>query len=175
MRKAKTISDLRTQKYKSVSVKDEMRNNLINKMRSKEQLFKGIIGYEETVIPQIQNAVLSGQDIVLLGERGQAKSRLIRALVELLDDEIPVIEGCEINDDPLNPTCSSCKDLVKKHKGLTPIKWIGKEERYGEKLATPDITVADLIGEVDPIKVAEGRYLSDDYTIHYGLIPRSLH
>ena len=173
MRKAKTISDLRTQKYKSVSVKDEMRNNLINKMRSKEQLFKGIIGYEETVIPQIQNAVLSGQDIVLLGERGQAKSRLIRALVELLDDEIPVIEGCEINDDPLNPTCSSCKDLVKKHKGLTPIKWIGKEERYGEKLATPDITVADLIGEVDPIKVAEGRYLSDDYTIHYGLIPRS--
>ena len=128
MRKAKTISDLRTQKYKSVSVKDEMRNNLINKMRSKEQLFKGIIGYEETVIPQIQNAVLSGQDIVLLGERGQAKSRLIRALVELLDDEIPVIEGCEINDDPLNPTCSSCKDLVKKHKGLPPIKWIGKEE-----------------------------------------------
>lgn len=173
MRKAKTISDLKTQGYKSISVKEEMRNNLIAKIRNKEPLFAGIIGYEETVIPQIQNAVLSGQDIVLLGERGQAKSRLIRALIELLDEEIPFIKGCEINDDPFNPTCSSCKDLVKKHKGLTPIEWMNRQERYGEKLATPDITVADLIGEVDPIKVAEGRYLSDDYTIHYGLIPRS--
>ena len=173
MAKPKTIDELKHTGYKSISIRQEMRANLINKMRAKETLFPGIIGYENTVIPQLQNAILSGQDIILLGERGQAKSRLIRALVELLDEEIPVIANCEINDDPLIPTCISCREIVKKEKGKTPIKWLNRKERYGEKLATPDITVADLIGEVDPIKVAEGRYLADEYTIHYGLIPRT--
>ncbi len=136
-------------------------------------MFPGIIGYQETVVPQVENAILSGHDLIFLGERGQAKSRIARSLVELLDEEVPVIAGCEINDDPFAPICKSCLDTIEKLGDETPIAWISREQRYGEKLATPDTTIADLIGEVDPIKVAEGRYLSDELTIHYGLVPRT--
>jgi magnesium chelatase subunit I len=150
-----------------------MRRNLIEKMRKGEDIFPGILGFEETVIPQLQNAILSGQDIIFLGERGQAKSRLIRAMVNLLDEEMPIVFGSEVNDDPFEPISKHAKDLIEDKGDATPVEWIGRERRYGEKLATPDITIADLIGEVDPIRVAEGRYLSDELTIHYGLIPRT--
>ena len=173
MTQAKTIGELRQSEYRVLNVKDELRKNLVARIRTGEELFPGIVGYEETVLPQIENAILSGQDIILLGERGQAKTRIIRALVGLLDPEVPVIEGCEINDSPYNPTCSSCLARVEAEGDTAPIAWLPRDRRYGEKLATPDITIADLIGEVDPIKVAEGRYLSDEFTIHYGLIPRT--
>ena len=150
-----------------------MRRNLIEKMRKGEELFPGILGFEETVIPQLQNAVLSGQDVIFLGERGQAKSRLIRSLVNLLDEQIPIIQGSEVNEDPFNPISKHGVDLLADMGESMPIEWVGRDRRYGEKLATPDITIADLIGEVDPIRVAEGRYLSDELTIHYGLIPRT--
>jgi magnesium chelatase subunit I len=155
-----------------MTVKQEMRKNLISRIERGEEHFPGIIGYEETVLPHLENAILSGQDIIFLGERGQAKSRLIRSLVNLLDEEIPAIAGCEINDSPFAPICRRCRDLIAAEGDDAEIEWIDRERRYGEKLATPDITIADLIGEVDPIKVAEGRYLSDELTIHYGLIPR---
>ena len=171
--KPKTIGTLRRSKYKPVSVRHEMRQNLVRKIRRKEQLFPGIIGYDDTVIPQLENALLAGQDLILLGERGQAKSRLIRSLTTLLDPEIPVIEGCEINDNPFSPVCRVCRTRVAEEGDKTKIRWIGPDERYSEKLATPDISIADLIGEVDPIKVAEGRYLADEHTIHYGLVPRT--
>jgi magnesium chelatase subunit I len=171
--KAKTLGELKTSGYRVLTVKEEMRKNLIAKMRAGEELFPGIMGFEESVIPQLQNAILSGQDIILLGERGQAKSRLTRALVALLDDETPVVEGSEINDNPFEPVSKYARDLVDEKGDDTPIEWVGRDRRYGEKLATPDITIADLIGEVDPIKVAEGRYLADELTIHYGLIPRT--
>ncbi len=173
MRQARTIGELRSSGYQVRSVKDEMRQNLIRKIRRGEDLFPGIVGYEDTVIPQIENAILSGQDIILLGERGQAKTRIARSLVNLLDDHIPAIAGCEINDNPFEPICASCRMKVEDMGDDTPIEWIPRDRRYGEKLATPDITIADLIGEVDPIRVAEGRYLSDELTIHYGLVPRT--
>ena len=171
--KAKTIGELRDSGYSVTPVKDEMRRNLIRRIQKKEDILPGIHGYEESVIPQLENALLSGQDLILLGERGQAKSRILRSLVQLLDDAIPAIAECEINDDPFNPICRACRDKVEKDGDKVPIAWIGRDRRYGEKLATPDSTIADLIGEVDPIKVAEGRYLSDELTIHYGLIPRT--
>ncbi len=170
--KPRTIRELRNSGYKLLSVKQEMRKNLIQRIESGQAHFPGIIGYEETVLPHLENAILSGQDIIFLGERGQAKSKLIRSLIGLLDDEIPVIAGCEINDNPFAPICRRCRDLVDADSHHTEITWIDRERRYGEKLATPDITIADLIGEVDPIRVAEGRYLSDELTIHYGLVPR---
>ncbi len=173
MAKASTVGELRNSEYRVLSVKEEARKNLVARIRKGEELFPGIVGYEDTVIPHLENAILSGQDIIFLGERGQAKSRLIRALTGLLDDEIPIIQGCEINDNPYEPLCRRCIDLVAEQGDTTPVEWIGQDRRYGEKLATPDITVADLIGEVDPIKIAEGRYLSDEFTIHYGLIPRT--
>jgi len=169
----RTLGELRASGYKSRTVKQELRDNLVAKIRSGEELFPGIIGYEETVIPQIENAILSGQDIVLLGERGQAKTRIARSLINLLDAEVPVIAGGELNDDPLNPISQQARNLVAEHGDATPIAWLPRERRYGEKLATPDITIADLIGEVDPIKVAEGRYLSDELTIHYGMVPHT--
>ncbi|MDQ3703876.1 MAG: sigma 54-interacting transcriptional regulator [Chloroflexota bacterium] len=169
----RTLGELRGSEYQSLPVKEEMRKNLIRKLRDNQPIFPGIIGYEDTVIPQIENAILSGQDIIFLGERGQAKTRLARALINLLDEEIPVIKGSEINDDPYNPISAEGKRLVAEHEDLTEIDWLRREDRYGEKLATPDITIADLIGDVDPIKVAEGRYLSDELTIHYGLLPRT--
>lgn len=170
--KPRTVGELRRSGYKVISVKEELRKNLIEKVRRGEELFPGIIGFEDTVIPQIENAILSGQDIILLGERGQAKTRLIRSLVNLLDPEIPIIAGCEINDNPYAPICKRCRDLVAEFGDDVEIDWLPREARYAEKLATPDVTIADLIGEVDPIRVAEGRYLADELTIHYGLIPR---
>jgi magnesium chelatase subunit I len=171
-KKATTVGELRSSGYHVHSVKEEMRCNLIEKIRANERLFPGIIGFDDTVIPHLENAILSGQDIIFLGERGQAKSRLIRALVSLLDDEVPAIAGCEINDNPYAPICKRCRDWLAAEGEDVEITWLGRDERYGEKLATPDITIADIIGEVDPIRVAEGRYLSDELTIHYGLIPR---
>jgi len=171
--KPATLGQLRESGYQVLPVKQEMRQNLIRIMRSGGELFPGVVGYEESVIPQIENAILSGQDIILLGERGQAKTRIARSLVNLLDEETPVIAGCEINDDPFHPICRACLNRVAEEGDETPIHWISRESRYGEKLATPDITIADLVGEVDPIKVAEGRYLSDELTLHYGLIPRT--
>jgi magnesium chelatase subunit I len=168
-----TLGQLKAAGITILPVREEMRRNLIAKIRSGEDIFPGIVGYEDTVVPQLQNAILSGQDIILLGERGQAKSRIIRSLVSLLDEWTPVLEGCEIPEDPFNPISAVGKRLVEEHGDDTPVRWMHRSERYGEKLATPDITIADLIGEIDPIKVAEGRYLSDELTIHYGLIPRT--
>ncbi len=142
-------------------------------MQAHREVFQGIIGYSDTVIPNIENAILSGHDMIFLGERGQAKSRLMRVLMQLLDEKIPAIKGCEINDDPYNPICKHCRDMVAANGDKTEIVWLSREERYSEKLATPDIAMADLLGDVDPIKVAEGKYLSDELTIHYGLIPRT--
>ncbi|HWZ17938.1 MAG TPA: sigma 54-interacting transcriptional regulator [Ktedonobacteraceae bacterium] len=169
----RTISELRESGYKVLTVKEEMRKNLIQKLRGNEELFPGIVGYEDTVIPQVENAILSGQDIIFLGERGQAKTRLARSLVNLLDEFIPVIAGCEINDDPYEPVCKACRDKVDEFGDDVEIAWLTRDRRYGEKLATPDITISDLVGEVDPVRVAEGRYLSDELTIHYGMIPRT--
>jgi len=172
-RRPETVGELRASGYQVRPVREEMRGNLIRKIRNKEMLFPGVIGFEDTVLPYLENAILSGQDIIFLGERGQAKSRLIRQLMSLLDDAIPAIAGCEINDNPYAPICRACLERVEKEGDDVAITWKTPDERYGEKLATPDITIADLIGEIDPIKVAEGRYLSDEMTIHYGLIPRS--
>ena len=173
MAKPTTIRELRDSGYTSRSVKQELRDSLIARLRRGEGLFSGIVGYEQTVVPQIENAVLSGQDIVFLGERGQAKTRMARLLVGLLDEEIPALAGCEISDEPFAPICPACRQRVGEQGDRAAIAWIPRDRRYGEKLATPDITIADLIGEVDPIKVAEGRYLSDELTIHYGLLPRT--
>src|SRR5436305_4403310 len=169
----RTIGELQASGYKVLTVKEEMRKNLVKKIRNGEELFPGIIGYDETVIPQIENAILSGQDIIFLGERGQAKTRMARSLVNLLDEFVPVIAGCEINDNPYEPVCKACRDKVAELNHQVEIAWLPRDRRYGEKLATPDITISDLVGEVDPIRVAEGRYLSDELTIHYGMIPRT--
>jgi magnesium chelatase subunit I len=171
--KPATLGQLRESGYRVLPVKEEMRQNLIRKIRADEELFPGVVGYEDSVIPQVENAILSGQDIVLLGERGQAKTRIARSLVNLLDDETPIITGCEINDNPFEPICKACQLRIAEEGDDTPIHWLPRDRRYGEKLATPDITIADLVGEVDPIKVAEGRYLADELTIHYGMIPRT--
>ena len=171
--KAKTIGELRKSGYQVISVKEELRRNLIQRIEKNEEILPGIVGYEESVIPQLENAILSGQDVIMLGERGQAKSRIIRSLVNLLDEEVPAIAGCEISDNPFKPICKGCRDKVADQGDDVEIAWLPREGRYGEKLATPDSTIADLIGEVDPIKIAEGRYLSDELTIHYGLIPRT--
>ncbi|HLZ09602.1 MAG TPA: magnesium chelatase, partial [Chloroflexota bacterium] len=169
----RTIRELRDRGDHDRTVKQEMRHNLIARLRRNETIFPGIVGYEDSVIPQIENAILSGHDLVLLGERGQAKTRLARGLVSLLDETLPIIAGCEINDSPFNPICPVCRGRIDESGDDVELAWIPRDRRYGEKLATPDITIADLIGEVDPIKVAEGRYLSDELTIHYGLIPRT--
>ena len=168
-----TLGKLRESGYTPLGVKAEMRKNLIQKMLGREPLFPGIHGFEETVIPQVQNALLAGQDMIFLGERVQAKTRLIRSLTTLLDPWVPYVEGSEINDDPLNPISRYAVEKIEKEGDDTPIAWLGREDRYSEKLATPDVTAPELIGEVDPIKVAEGRYLSDELVIHYGLVPRT--
>src|SRR6476660_1672381 len=170
---ARTIAELRSGGHVRETVKQEMRRNLLVRLRSGEPLLAGIVGYDETVLPQLANAIISGHDVILLGERGQAKSRIMRSLISLLDEAVPAIAGCEINDHPYDPICRRCLDLVAKDGDSVAIAWIGRDRRYGEKLATPDISIADLIGEVDPIKVAEGRYLADELTIHYGLLPRT--
>ena len=168
-----TLGALRQSGYRVRPVREEMRANLIDALRSGVDLFPHIQGYGDTVIPHVENAILSGHDIILLGERGQAKSRLIRSLIALLDEWTPVIAGAEIPENPFAPISEQARQIVEEHGDDTPIEWVHRDERYGEKLATPDITIADLIGEVDPIKVAEGRYLGDQLTIHYGLIPRT--
>ena len=171
--RAATLGELRASGYTPKSIREEMRENLIAKMRSGAGLFPGIHGYETTVVPAIENAILSGHDIIFLGERGQAKTRMARSLTNLLDEYIPIVAGSEISDDPFNPVSRYARDLVDEHGDATPVEWVHRDQRYGEKLATPDTTIADLIGEVDPIKVAEGRYLTDELTISYGLIPRT--
>ena len=168
-----TLGALKTSGWTSVTVKDELRRNAVERIRSGEQLFPGVMGYEDTVLPQLEHAVLAGHDVIFLGERGQAKTRMIRALTGLLDEYMPIIAGSEINDDPLNPISRYAMDLVAEHGDDTAISWVHRDQRFGEKLATPDTSIADLIGEVDPIKVAEGRYLSDEMTLHYGLVPRT--
>ncbi len=167
-----TLGELRTSGYQPLPVKMELRRNLIQKLKSGERLFPAVKGYDDSVIPQIVNALLGKQDIIFLGERGQAKSRIVRSLTTLLDEWTPVLEGSEVPEDPLHPITSHGKSIVAEQGDAAPIRWMHRDERYGEKLATPDITIADLIGEVDPIKIAEGRYLSDELTLHYGLIPR---
>ena len=154
-------------------VKEELRRNAAAKIRAGEPLVSGVVGFDDTVLPQLENALLAGHDMVFLGERGQAKTRIIRSLTDLLDEWLPFIAGSEINDDPYAPVSRHARDLVAEHGDDTPIEWIHRSQRFGEKLATPDTTIADLIGEVDPIKVAEGRYLSDELTLHYGLVPRT--
>ena len=173
MTNIETLGQLKESGYKPLGVKAEMRKNLIRKMLDREPLFPGIHGFEETVIPQVQNALLAGQDMIFLGERGQAKTRLIRSLTTLLDPMVPYVEGSEINDDPLNPISRYAIELLDKEGDDTPIAWLDREDRYSEKLATPDVTAPELIGEIDPIKIAEGRYLSDELAIHYGLVPRT--
>ncbi|MFM7761940.1 MAG: sigma 54-interacting transcriptional regulator, partial [Acidimicrobiaceae bacterium] len=169
---AKTLAELKQSGWKSQSVKEEIRKNTVARIAADQQLFAGVLGYEETVMPQLENALLAGHDIVFLGERGQAKTRIIRSLVDLLDEWMPIVSGSEINDDPYAPVSRQARELVASHGEATPIDWVHRFARYGEKLATPDTSIADLIGEVDPIRVAEGRYLSDELTLHYGLVPR---
>ena len=171
--KPRFIGELRKSGYQVLSVKDEIRRNLLDKIKRGEVIFQGIIGYEDSVISQIVNSLIAGHDIIFLGERGQAKTKIIRSLVNLLDEEIPMIAGCEINDNPYAPICSRCKRLVSENGDSVEISWLGRDERFGEKLATPDTTVSDLIGDIDPIKVAEGKLLSDPDVIHYGLLPRT--
>ena len=173
MKQAKTLGRLRKSGWLSRTVKEEIRQNAIKRIQEGEELFPGVLGYENTVIPQLENALLAGHDFIFLGERGQAKTRMIRGLTDLLDEWMPIIAGSEINDDPFNPVSKYAIDLVDEKKDATPIEWVHRSERFGEKLATPDTAIADLIGEVDPIKVAEGRYLSDELTLHYGLVPRT--
>src|SRR6516225_5037084 len=174
MPRARTIAELKRESYRSVSVKDEMRANLIRCLGSGGPMFPGIVGFEDTVIPQIANAILSRHNFILLGLRGQAKSRILRSLVTLLDEEIPFIAGCEINDDPLKPICRACNERIAELGDGTPIAYLPREQRYVEKLATPDVTIADIIGDLDPIKAARGGHaLSSELTIHYGLLPRA--
>ncbi|MBM3960121.1 MAG: magnesium chelatase [SAR202 cluster bacterium] len=167
------LGDLLRSGYVPVPVRAELRRNLVGKLKSGEPLFPGIVGYAETVVPEVVRAILAGQDMIILGERGQAKSRLLRGLCSLLDPYVPVMPGCDINDDPCAPACQACRARLAEEGDATPIKWLTPEDRYGEKLATPDVTMADLIGDIDPVKVAEGRYLSDASTINYGIIPRT--
>lgn len=168
-----TLGALRASGWKSVPVKEELRTNAVRNISEGKPLFEGVMGYEDTVMPQLENALLAGHDVVFLGERGQAKTRMIRSLTDLLDEWMPIVTGSEINDDPYNPVSRHAKNLVEAEGDNTPIAWVHRSERSGEKLATPDTSISDLIGEVDPIKVAEGRYLSDELTLHYGLVPRT--
>jgi magnesium chelatase subunit I len=171
--RAATLGELKASGWISRPVKQEVREHAIEKVAAGEPLFAGVAGYENTVMPQLENALLAGHDVIFLGERGQAKTRMIRSLTNLLDEWMPIIAGSEINDDPYAPVSKHARDLVEELGDDTPISWVHRSTRYGEKLATPDTSIADLIGEVDPIKVAEGRYLSDELTLHYGMVPRT--
>jgi len=168
-----TLGQLRASGWQSVPVKEEVRRNAIARITSGDPLFESVLGYEHTVMPQLENALLAGHDIIFLGERGQAKTRIIRSLTGLLDEWTPIVAGSEINDDPYHPVSKHARDALSAHGEDTLIEWVHRDDRFGEKLATPDTSIADLIGEVDPIKVAEGRYLSDELTLHYGLVPRT--
>ena len=173
MAPSSTLGQLRAARYPDRTVKEELRANLLDRLRRGTSLFSTLIGFEESVLPTLERGILAGHDLILLGERGQAKTRVVRHLIELLDDMTPVVEGCEVNDHPYRPICARCRALVAEAGDDTPVAWLERERRYAEKLATPDTGVADLIGDVDPIRVAEGRYLADELTIHYGLIPRT--
>jgi magnesium chelatase subunit I len=169
-----TLGELRQARLRKRPVKQEIRDNLMRKLKAGEPLFPGIIGYDETVIPQLVNAILSRHNFILLGLRGQAKSRILRGLVDLLDEQIPVVPGCEIHDDPLAPLCAACRARIAREGDGMPIAWLPREARYVEKLATPDVTIADMVGDIDPIKAAQaGLNLSDELTMHYGLLPRA--
>jgi len=168
-----TLGQLRQAGWRSRTVKDEIRDNTARRIAAGEPLVPGVLGFDHTVLPQLENALLAGHDIVFLGERGQAKTRIIRSLTDLLDEWMPIVAGSEINDDPYAPVSRPARDLIRDKGDDTPIDWVHRSDRFGEKLATPDTSIADLIGEVDPIKVAEGRYLSDELTLHYGLVPRT--
>src|SRR5688572_4567441 len=171
---AKTLGELRSSGYKARSVKDEIRQNLIAKLENKESTFSGIVGYEDSVIPDVERALLSRHNILFLGLRGQAKTRMARQMTELLDEYVPIVTGSEINDDPLDPISKYAKDLIAEKGDDTPIEWIHRSQRYGEKLATPDVSVADLIGDIDPIKAANLKLsFADERVLHYGIIPRS--
>jgi magnesium chelatase subunit I len=170
---ARTLGALRAAGYRPRSLRAEIHANLVERLRQGSELFPGIHGYEDTVVPAVENALLCGHDIIFLGERGQAKTRMIRAFTSLLDEWLPIVADSEINDDPFDPVSAFARARVAEAGDDTEIRWIGREERYTEKLATPDVSIADLIGDVDPIKVAEGRHLSDELTIHFGLLPRS--
>ncbi|HUQ66685.1 MAG TPA: hypothetical protein VM101_11040 [Flavitalea sp.] len=172
--KIKTLGELRNSGYKTRTIKDEIRDNLVERLQQNQSSFEGIIGYEETVIPDVERALLSRHNILFLGLRGQAKTRMARQMTELLDEHIPVIAGSEINDDPLKPVSKYARDLIREKGDNTPIEWLHRSQRYGEKLATPDVSVADLIGDIDPIKAANLRLsFGDEMVIHYGIIPRS--
>ena len=168
-----TLAELRESGWQPRTVKEELRANLLDRLADGHDVFPSIIGFDDTVLPGVENAILAGHDIVFLGERGQAKTRLARSLVNLLDEWLPIVAGGELNDDPDAPVSAAARAVVAEHGDRTPIAWLPRDRRYAEKLATPDITIADLIGEVDPIRVAEGRYLSDELTLHFGLIPRA--
>jgi magnesium chelatase subunit I len=173
MSRPATLGQLRESGWESVRVKDEVRRNAAARVAAGETLVPGVRGFDDTVLPQLENALLAGHDVIFLGERGQAKTRIIRSLVDLLDEWTPAVAGSEINDDPYLPVSRYARDLVSERGDDTPIEWVHRRDRFGEKLATPDTSIADLIGEVDPIRVAEGRYLSDELTLHYGLVPRT--
>jgi magnesium chelatase subunit I len=168
-----TLGDLRASGHRHKAVKQEIRDNLLAQLAGGTPRFPGIVGFDQTVLPELERALLAGHDIVLLGERGQGKTRLIRSLIHLLDEWTPVVAGCEINDHPYAPTCVACRRRLQESGAALPVAWRHRSERYGEKLATPDTSVGDLIGDVDPIKVAEGRILGDPETVHYGLVPRT--
>jgi magnesium chelatase subunit I len=168
-----TLAQLRAAGWESLPVKEEVRRNAVRRIAAGEPIVEGVLGYEDTVLPQLENALLAGHDVIFLGERGQAKTRIIRSLTSLLDEWIPCVAGSEILDDPYAPVSRHARDLIAARRDDTPIEWVHRDFRFGEKLATPDTSIADLIGEVDPIKVAEGRYLSDELTLHYGLVPRT--
>ena len=168
-----TIGELKASGWTSRTVKEEIRANVVAQLAAGQPLIDGIVGYDDTVLPQLANALLAGHDVIFLGERGQGKTRIIRSLTSLLDEWLPIVAGSEINDDPLAPVSRYARDLVAELGDDTAISWVHRDQRYGEKLATPDTSIADLIGEVDPIRVAEGRYLSDELTLHYGLVPRT--
>ncbi|HZD65285.1 MAG TPA: magnesium chelatase, partial [Acidimicrobiales bacterium] len=168
-----TLGQLRASGWASRTVKEEVRHNAADRIATGRPLVEGVLGFDDTVLPALENALLAGHDLVFLGERGQAKTRMIRSLTGLLDEWLPVVAGSEINDDPYHPVSRYARDLVAEQGDETPLEWVHRDDRFGEKLATPDTSVADLIGEVDPIKVAEGRYLADELTLHYGLVPRT--
>src|SRR5881392_4168532 len=173
MTRAGTLGELRASGWESRPVKEEVRANALARISSGKPLVDGVIGFDDTVLPQLENALLAGHDVIFLGERGQAKTRMIRALTALLDEWLPIVAGSEINDNPFAPVSRHARDVIREHGDDTSIEWVHRDTRFGEKLATPDTSIADLIGEVDPIKVAEGRYLSDELTLHYGLVPRT--